>query len=120
MVVYLTKSTDARRLLADGYFHVGGESGTTSIFDAGMSRDARSAPQKAIATVAATRQFRSAFYVGALTNRSAGIVGSSTRLAMNKTLRVMQLNVRKQGAVHDSLMNDEETQDAVALAIQEP
>ena len=33
MVVYLTKSTDARRLLADGYFHVGGESGTTSIFE---------------------------------------------------------------------------------------
>ncbi|KAJ5198762.1 uncharacterized protein N7498_007879 [Penicillium cinerascens] len=120
MIVYLTKSTDARRLLADGYFHVGGESGTTSIFDAGMPRDAQSAPQKAIATVAATRQFRSAFYAGALTNRSAGVVGSSTRHAMNKTLRVMRLNVRKQGAVHDSLMNDEETQDAVALAIQEP
>jgi hypothetical protein len=33
MVVYLTKSTDARRLLADGYFHVGGESGTTSTFE---------------------------------------------------------------------------------------
>jgi hypothetical protein len=33
MVVYLTKGTDARRLLADGYFHVGGESGTTSVFE---------------------------------------------------------------------------------------
>jgi hypothetical protein len=39
---------------------------------------------------------------------------------MNKTLRVIQLNVRKQGAVLESLMNDEETKNAVALAIQEP
>jgi hypothetical protein len=33
MVVYLTKDSDARRLLADGYFHAGGESGTTSVFE---------------------------------------------------------------------------------------
>jgi hypothetical protein len=33
---------------------------------------------------------------------------------------MIQLNVRKQGAVLESLMNDEETKDAVALAIQEP
>lgn len=33
MAVYLTKSTDARRLLADGYLHVGGESGTTGVFE---------------------------------------------------------------------------------------
>jgi hypothetical protein len=33
MVVYLTKGTDARRLLADGFFHAGGESGVTSAFE---------------------------------------------------------------------------------------
>jgi hypothetical protein len=32
MVVYLTKGTDARRLLADGFFHASGESSVTSIF----------------------------------------------------------------------------------------
>jgi hypothetical protein len=32
MVVYLTKGTDARRLLAEGFFHAGGESGVTSAF----------------------------------------------------------------------------------------
>ncbi|KAJ6100341.1 hypothetical protein N7467_001876, partial [Penicillium canescens] len=33
MVVYLTKGTDARRLLADGFFHAGGESSVTSTFE---------------------------------------------------------------------------------------
>jgi regulator of replication initiation timing len=33
MVVYLTKGSDARRLLREGFFHVAGESGYTSIFE---------------------------------------------------------------------------------------
>jgi hypothetical protein len=33
MVVYLTKGSDARRLLAEGFFHAGGESGVTSTFE---------------------------------------------------------------------------------------
>jgi hypothetical protein len=33
MIVYLTKGTDAQRLLADGFFHAGGESGVTSVFE---------------------------------------------------------------------------------------
>ena len=33
MAVYLTKAADARRLLAEGFFHAGGESGYTGVFE---------------------------------------------------------------------------------------
>jgi len=39
---------------------------------------------------------------------------------MSRTFHMIQLNVRKQGEIHDSLMNDEKIQDMAALAIQEP
>jgi exonuclease III len=39
---------------------------------------------------------------------------------MSRALGLVQLNVRKQGAVHDSLMNDEGIQDTMIVAIQEP
>ena len=32
IVVYLTKRTDAQRLLVDRFFHIGGESSVTSVF----------------------------------------------------------------------------------------
>ncbi|KAK1506604.1 hypothetical protein CABS01_16887 [Colletotrichum abscissum] len=33
MVVFVTKASDARRLISEGFFHVGGESGTTMAFE---------------------------------------------------------------------------------------
>jgi exonuclease III len=39
---------------------------------------------------------------------------------MSRAFRIIQSNVRKQDVVLDSLMNDEEIQDASVLAIQEP
>src|ERR1700761_3487487 len=53
-------------------------------------------------------------------SRIARTAGSSTWLIMRRVFRMIQLNVRKQDVVLDSLMNDEEIQDATVLAIQEP
>ena len=39
---------------------------------------------------------------------------------MNNVFRLLQLNVGKQGPVHESLINDKDIQDATVLTIQEP
>jgi exonuclease III len=53
-------------------------------------------------------------------SHTAETVRSSIRHSMNNVFRLFQLNVRKQGPVHESLMNDKDIQDATVLAIQEP
>lgn len=59
-------------------------------------------------------------YVEVRTNHLAKTAGNSTHPDMSRTFRMIQLNVRKQGAVHDSLMNDERIRNAAVVAIQEP
>lgn len=39
---------------------------------------------------------------------------------MTRKVQILQLNVRKQDAVHESLMNDEALRDFTAIAVQEP
>ncbi|KAJ9473788.1 hypothetical protein VN97_g13302, partial [Penicillium thymicola] len=78
MVVYLTNGTDARRPLADEFFHAGGESPSntdharcnastarswaTRHSSARTFRGAENAPWKATATVTAIKWFQSAFH----------------------------------------------------------
>ncbi|KAI3277363.1 transcriptional regulator family: Zinc finger, CCHC-type [Penicillium roqueforti] len=123
LVVYLTKGTDARRLLADGYFHVGGESGTTSVFECRprpvQCYNCQEIGHKAFQCKKIQKCAKCATE-GHHHSRCDQAVPNSTHHVMNKPLRMIQLNVRKQGAVLESLMNDEETKDAVALTIQEP
>lgn len=76
---------------------------------------------KRVTTIALTlRPFRNVHCAVGHTNLSAKLVGSSTHLVMSKPLRVLQLNVRKRGEIHESLINDEEISDAAVIAIQEP
>ena len=53
-------------------------------------------------------------------SRTARIVGHSTLCVMSSTLQILQLNIRKQRMVQESLMNDEQLRDYGVLAITEP
>ena len=53
-------------------------------------------------------------------NPSAKTVESYSQSVMNNSFRVVQLNVRGRGGIHDGLMNGPELQDASVILIQEP
>ncbi|KAF6527839.1 hypothetical protein HZS61_008141 [Fusarium oxysporum f. sp. conglutinans] len=126
MVVYLKKRSEARRFINEGFFVAGGESGTTKASrttkptNATDHKSVADAGKKAITTVHAQERFRNVSHAAAPMSHTAEAAGSSIHYNMNSIFRLFQLNVRKQGPVHDSLMNDKDIQDATVLAIQEP
>ena len=54
------------------------------------------------------------------TKRLAETAADSSQAAMIKPFRVVQLNVKKQGTIHESLMNDEELSGTAVIMVQEP
>jgi hypothetical protein len=59
-------------------------------------------------------------HAAALMSHTAEPIGSSVRHSMNNMFRLFQLNVRKQGPAHESLINHKDIWDAAVLAIQVP
>lgn len=77
-----------------------------------MQEHPQDAPRRAI--------IQSAFHAGPLINSTAKTVASLICHVVNKTFRVIQLKVSKQGAAHEGLMDDKETENSVVLAIEDP
>jgi hypothetical protein len=77
-------------------------------------------PRKAITIGIVLKKCLSVYRAADHTSHLAGIAGYSTLGDMSSTLQILQLNVRKQSTVQQSLMNDEELRHFGILAITEP
>ncbi|EQL04249.1 Endonuclease/exonuclease/phosphatase [Ophiocordyceps sinensis CO18] len=75
---------------------------------------------RGITTRSARRWNRNAYCAAAHTSRSAGTAACGAHIAMCKTFRILQLNVRKREPVQQSLMNDADLKDYGVLAVSEP
>ncbi|PWI64591.1 hypothetical protein PCL_09521 [Purpureocillium lilacinum] len=93
MVVYVTKESDARRLVDGHYFDLAGESATTNVFER---------------------------RIGPVQCCNCQTIGHKSFQSMSETLSILQLNVRKREPVQQSLMNDETLKDYAVLAVSEP
>ncbi|KJZ69825.1 hypothetical protein HIM_10778 [Hirsutella minnesotensis 3608] len=129
MVVYVTKESDARRLLDGHYFDLAGESAITNVFERrvgpvqcyncqAIGHKSFQCPDTSAKSV--RRQNRNACPAAGRTSRSVETVGCGTHAAMSKTLSILQLNVRKREPVQQSLMNDDALKDYGVLAVAEP
>lgn len=78
------------------------------------------APERVTTIALALRPSRNVYYIVDHPNYLVEIAGNFTHLAMSKLVRIIQLNVRKQSKIHNSLINDKEITNAVVIAIQEP
>ncbi|EAQ84299.1 hypothetical protein CHGG_10703 [Chaetomium globosum CBS 148.51] len=116
MVVYVTKGSEARRLLDGRYFHLAGESAYTTVF---APREGpiqcyrcQEIGHKGLRLQKAAKM-RKVCGTGSLTHKTCQFRGP-------ETLKILQLNVRKRREVQQSLLNDEGLKDFAVLAISEP
>jgi hypothetical protein len=83
-------------------------------------KDVQSALKQVTVIASANRRYRSVYRAEDLTNRITETAGRSILLLMYKTLKIFQLNLRKQREVQQSVMNDDQLQDFGILALSEP
>ncbi|KAJ6437600.1 reverse transcriptase [Purpureocillium lavendulum] len=112
MVIYVTKGSDAKRLLDGTYFDLAGESAYTNVFEPRVGPvqcyNCQELGHKAFSCKKprACGRFQTAEY--------------ATRQGMHRDLRIFQLNVRKRDTVQLGVMNDVDLRDYAVLSLTEP
>ncbi|KJZ68060.1 hypothetical protein HIM_12549 [Hirsutella minnesotensis 3608] len=119
MVVYVTKRSDAERLLEGYYFDLAGESATTHVFEPRPGPIQCFKCQEIGHKAYSCKKQRTCGKCAKLGITTENVQRSS-QTTMLECLRILQLNVRKREVVQQSLMNDADLEDFAALAISEP
>ncbi|KAF6527575.1 hypothetical protein HZS61_007877 [Fusarium oxysporum f. sp. conglutinans] len=125
MVIYVTKASDARRLLDERYFHLAGESASTNVFERrqgpGQCYNCWETGHKAFAC-SKTQRCGKCAETGhrhrdcqAVEPKCVPCGGPHESFSQN-----CRLNVHKKDVVQLSMMNDRDLQDYAVLAVAEP
>jgi hypothetical protein len=83
-------------------------------------KSVRNAPKRVTIIRTVWKKCLNVYRVAGYMSHLVGTAGHSTPGDMSSTLQILQLNVRKQSMVQQSLMNDEGLRDFGILAITEP